>query len=90
MTPTPGIRIPPTEIASSGDVPNEAYLVEAFGRAAGVAVREKGGFRFFAATRPFYRLDRRLFRRLAALRAAVNGLIAAERARRAPFPRFVS
>jgi len=86
MTTTPGVRIPPTHTAETA---NEAYLVEAFGRAAGVAVREKGGFRFFAAARPFYRLDRCLFRRLAALRAAVNGLVAAERARRVRFPRYV-
>lgn len=87
MTHTPDTPAPPAD----HDAPsNEAYLVEAKGHAAGVAVREKGGFRFFAASPPFYRLDQRLFRRLAALRAAVNGLVAAERTRRAPsYPRLI-
>jgi hypothetical protein len=72
-----------------GPPASEAYLVEALDRAAGVAIRENGGFRFFAAAAPFFRLDRRWFRRLAMLRAAVNSLVVGERRPRGPFPRVV-
>jgi hypothetical protein len=53
---------------------SDAFIIEARGRTAGVAVREKGGFRFFAAATPFYRLDKRVFRGLGALRAALDAL----------------
>jgi hypothetical protein len=56
----------------------DAYVIETRDRAAGVAVRERSGFRFFAAEDPFYALDRRTFRHLAALRSAVEEV--AERA----------
>ena len=54
----------------------DAYVIETRDRAAGVAVRERSGFRFFAAEDPFYALDQRTFRRLGALHSAVEELAA--------------
>jgi hypothetical protein len=50
----------------------DSYVIETRDRAAGVAVRERSGFLFFAAEDPFYALDRRTFRHLRALRHAVE------------------
>jgi hypothetical protein len=58
----------------------DSYVIETRDRAAGVAVRERSGFRFFAAEDPFYALDRRTFRHLRALHTAVEEIAA----RRAP------
>lgn len=41
----------------------EAYIIEAAGEAAGLVVRERGGFRFFASLPQFAALDQQLFRR---------------------------
>jgi hypothetical protein len=59
----------------------EAFVIEARGHAAGVAVRERGGFRFFAAGDPYYRLDQRVFRGLGELRAEIDTLAGARAAR---------
>jgi hypothetical protein len=40
----------------------QARVIEIDGIAAGIAVAEEGGFRFFSAQRSFDALDRRLFR----------------------------
>jgi hypothetical protein len=56
-----------------------AYVIETRDRAAGIAVRERSGFRFFAAAGPFYALDQRTFRHLAALRSAVEEVAARDR-----------
>lgn len=42
---------------------SEAYVIEAAGEAAGLVVRERGGFRFFASLPQFASLDQQLFRR---------------------------
>lgn len=50
---------------------SEAYLIEAAGQAAGVVIRERGGFRFFASAPQFGAIEQQLFRRTAdAARAA--------------------
>jgi hypothetical protein len=52
---------------------SESYIIEVSSQAAGIVVREGGGYRFFAAAQPFYRLDGRLFRHVVdAQRAAVQ------------------
>jgi len=51
----------------------DSYIIEVSSRAAGIVVRETRGYRFFAASQPFYRLDGRLFRNVGdAQRAAVQ------------------
>ena len=50
----------------------DSYVIETRDRAAGIAVRERSGFRFFAAEHPFYALDQRTFRHLRALHSAVE------------------
>lgn len=50
---------------------SEAYLIEAAGEAAGVVIRERSGFRFFASGPQFAALEQRIYRRTAdATRAA--------------------
>jgi len=44
---------------------SEAYLIEAAGEAAGVVVRERGGYRFFASAPQFNAIEQQLFRRTA-------------------------
>jgi len=51
-----------------------AYVIELADASAGVAVRERAGFRFYAATRAFNRLDGRLFKTVRAIEHAVTGL----------------
>jgi hypothetical protein len=52
---------------------SESYIIEVSSQAAGIVVRDSGGYRFFAAAQPFYRLDGRLFRHVAdAQRAAMQ------------------
>jgi hypothetical protein len=41
---------------------SDSYIIEVSSRAAGIVVRDAAGYRFFAASQPFYRLDGRLFR----------------------------
>ena len=59
----------------------DSYIIEVSSQAAGIVVREASGYRFFAASQPFFRLDGRMFRRVAdAQRAAVqlaNGVLTA-------------
>ena len=59
----------------------DAYVIETRDRAAGVAVRDIRGFRFFAAEAPFFALDKRVFPHLRAVKRAVERL-AAHRAQR--------
>lgn len=50
---------------------SEAYLIEAAGEAAGVVIRERSGFRFFASGPQFSSLEQRVYRRMSdATRAA--------------------
>jgi len=41
---------------------SDSYIIEVSSRAAGIVVRDKAGFRFFAAAPPFFRLEGQLFR----------------------------
>ena len=54
---------------------SEAFVVEIRGQQVGLAIRERGGFRFFAAAPGYFGLDGKLFpsyghARLAAIRKA--------------------
>ena len=42
---------------------NNAFVIEAAGEAAGLVVRERRGFRFFASAPQFAALEQQLFRR---------------------------
>ena len=53
----------------------DAFVIETARHTAGIAVRERGGFRFYASEARFQPLDSRLFRGLGAVRAAVNAII---------------
>ena len=55
---------------------SEAYLIEAAGEAAGVVVRERGGFRFFASTPQFSAIEQQLFRRTTDAERAARALTA--------------
>jgi hypothetical protein len=51
----------------------DSYIIEVSSRAAGIVVRDAQGYRFFAASEPYFRLDGRLFRHVVdAQRAAVR------------------
>jgi hypothetical protein len=50
---------------------SDVFIVETPSRTAGLAVREKGGYRFHAAQRDLFHLDDRVFASFGALRAAV-------------------
>jgi hypothetical protein len=54
----------------------DAYVIETGDGAAGIAVSEAKGFRFFASRQPFFRLEKQVFRSLRALRAALDGVAA--------------
>ena len=41
---------------------SDSYIIEVSSQAAGIVVRDRLGYRFFAAAQPFFRLDGRLFR----------------------------
>lgn len=52
---------------------SDSYIIEVSSQAAGIVVRDAGGYRFFAASQPFFRLDGRVFRQVAdAQRAAMR------------------
>ncbi|ATE65994.1 hypothetical protein [Rhizorhabdus dicambivorans] len=51
---------------------SERFIVEAAGRAVGLAVRCKGGFRFFASEPFLHRLENQVFPRFRALLRAVR------------------
>ncbi len=53
---------------------SEAYLIEAAGEAAGVVVRERGGYRFFASAPQFHVLEQQLFRRTTDAERAARAL----------------
>jgi hypothetical protein len=63
---------------TSAGAASDAYVIETRHGAAGVAVREAAGFRFFAAQPPFYAIEGQTFTGLRSLRAAVDAM--AERA----------
>jgi hypothetical protein len=41
---------------------SDTYIIEVSSQAAGIVVRARLGYRFFAAAQPYFRLDGRLFR----------------------------
>lgn len=53
---------------------SEAYLIEAAGEAAGVVVRERGGYRFFASAPQFGAIEQQLFRRTTDAERAARAL----------------
>ncbi len=58
---------------------SDSYFIEVLSKAAGIVVRDLGGYRFFAATQRFYSMDGQLFRTAreaerAAIRLANGGL----------------
>ena len=56
----------------------DGYVIETRDGAAGVAVREGDGYRFFASRRPFYALDNHTFPRLRAIHSALAAAAKAE------------
>ncbi|HTZ77104.1 MAG TPA: hypothetical protein VMC10_04320 [Stellaceae bacterium] len=55
---------------------SDAFVIETARHTAGIAVRERGGFRFYASEARFLPLDSRLFRSLGAVRAAADEVAA--------------
>lgn len=51
-----------------------AFIIEINGKAAGLVVEEKGGFRFYASHRIFWKLDGRIYRRVREAEKAARGL----------------
>lgn len=51
-----------------------AFIIEINGKAAGLVVEEKGGFRFFASHRLFWKLDGRIYRRVREVEKAAHEL----------------
>jgi hypothetical protein len=41
---------------------SDRYIIEVNSQAAGIVIRNRDGFRFFAASHPFHALEGRLFR----------------------------
>ena len=41
---------------------SDSYIIEVSSQAAGIVVRDRLGYRFFAAAEPYFRLDGRVFR----------------------------
>lgn len=52
----------------------DAFVIETARHTAGIAVRERSGFRFYASEALFQPLDDRVFRGLHAVRAAVSAI----------------
>ena len=59
----------------------DAFMVELPTGAAGVAVRVRGGFRFYASRREFRRAQQHTYRDLRALHASLMTMVDAERRR---------
>jgi len=53
-----------------------AYIIESAEFSAGIVIRERAGFRFFAASEQFGRFDRHLFKSVNAAERPVGGLSA--------------
>ena len=61
----------------------DRFLVEADKKAVGVAIRVRGGFRFFASDPEFQSINAKVFRRARSLASSVAQLARAQRARHA-------
>lgn len=55
---------------------SNTYVIEAADTSAGIVIRERAGFRFFAASQRFGRLDGHLFKSVRAAERAADGLMA--------------
>jgi len=58
---------------------SDTYIIEVLSKAAGIVVRDRGGYRFFAATHRFNSMEGQLFRNVreaerAAIRLVNGGL----------------
>lgn len=51
-----------------------AFVIEINGKAAGIVVEERGGFRFFASHRIFWKLDGQIYRRVRDAEKAARSL----------------
>lgn len=51
-----------------------AFVIEINGKAADIVVEERGGFRFFASHRIFWKLDGQVYRRVRDAEKAARGL----------------
>lgn len=63
---------------------SDATIIEIRGQAAGIVARTPRGFAFYAATGPFYALEKRLFRSPRDAQKAALALLAPRRAAPAP------
>jgi hypothetical protein len=54
---------------------SDTYIIEISSRAAGIVVRDRAGFRFFAASQPFFPLEGQVFRNVGAAERAASQLI---------------
>jgi hypothetical protein len=61
---------------------SDAYVIETGSHTAGLAIRERDGFRFYAADVRFDAIDNRLFAGLDALRLAVRAATPSDADRR--------
>ena len=57
---------------------SDAFIIEAAGTTAGIVVRHDRGFRFFASSHPFHRIDGVIYRRPHDAERAARRLIAEE------------
>lgn len=63
---------------------SDAIIIEIRGLTAGIVARTPGGFAFYAATRPFYALEKQLFRSPRHAEKAARTLLDLRRAPPAP------
>jgi hypothetical protein len=61
----------------------DAFVIEHRNITAGIAVRERGGFRFYSSHEVFLPIEARKFRRLRDIEAAVRRIVEAWHGRRA-------
>lgn len=61
---------------------SDAIVISVAGTAAGLVVRQRRGYRFFASTSDFRAIDRRCFRRVRDAQQAVKRILAGEPAAR--------
>jgi len=54
---------------------SDTFIIEVSSKAAGIVVRNPGGFRFFAASHEFNRLEGQLFRNAREAERAANRLV---------------
>ncbi|HEY4203665.1 MAG TPA: hypothetical protein VGM35_01515 [Xanthobacteraceae bacterium] len=53
---------------------SDTYIIEISSQAAGIVVRDRAGFRFFAACQPFFPLEGQVFRDVGAAQRAASQL----------------